>query len=156
MLYFADIKPVVVIISPEICNRLIPTKNVTSSKICHQLSFAKRMTFYLQSVFMTVYLCLLDLVLTQECDKNKTYNWHLYSSKCFSTVLVLEPGQILPSTSECWGVTQMPDRLQPMGSWGPLQQNQVLFPARHTVRGGGESCRHTSSGLEAASPARGR
>lgn len=86
MLHFADIKPVVLIISPEIYNRLMPTKNVTGSEICHQLSFAKWMTFYLQSVFVAVYLCLLGLVLTQECDKTKTYNWHLYSSKCFSTV----------------------------------------------------------------------
>lgn len=86
MLHFADIKPFVLIISPEIYNRLMPIKSVTGSEICHRLSFAKRMMFYLQSVFMAVYLCLLGLVLTQECDKNKTYNWHLHSSKCFVTV----------------------------------------------------------------------
>lgn len=65
--------------------------------------------------------------------------------------LIVEPVQILPSLSECWGATHMPSRLQPMGSWGPFQQNQVLFPA-NLVRVWGESCRHTSSGLEAASP----
>lgn len=60
--------------------------------------------------------------------KKNIYNWHLYSSKCFSIQLILEQVQILPCASECWDVTQMPNKLrfvslQPIGNWSNLQQN---------------------------------
>lgn len=70
MLYLVDFKPVVLIISPKIYSRLVPTKkNVTGSNMCRLLCFAKQIKFCLQSVFITMYLCLLHLLLTQKCNK---------------------------------------------------------------------------------------